>query len=254
MPENFPTSPENIDTKKSEHLKEGVLPIMACVGTLEDFFNKKAIKENPFIPNPINPTKATTMVDFNAKPEELSKENIKNAGRYTYVISPVDERDKISSKFFDCTGIVACGIDKKTGQNISFLSHQNPERFLGRAQKQFLADLRERIMELKEKSTEGTVDVVIVGGQYVDLPNAEEERARYLESIRLLGEEVKKIMGFEPVVITGPKLWGLDGKEDDTVFFQNEGRRLYIIRPHVGDNSTESFLPSELDAQKEKWV
>ena len=75
-----------------------------------------------------------------------------------------------------------------------------------------------------------------------------------IEGSKLSDEEVKKIMGFEPVVITGPKLWGLDGKEDDTVFFQNEGRRLYIIRPHVGDNSTESFLPGELDEQKEKWV
>jgi len=72
------------------------------------------------------------------------------------------------------------------------------------------------------------------------------EQKNYLESIELLSTEVVKILGVEPVVITGPKMYS----GDDDVYYDNERRRIYIIRPKAGDVSTESFLPSDVKGQE----
>lgn len=101
--------------------------------------------------------------------------------------------------------------------------------------------------EIKERSVEGTIDAVIFGGMYIkDWVRIQKD---YLESVKLLTTEIKNILGFEPLVITGPKT--VLGNDD--VFYDNEHRRLYIIRPEVGDESTKSYWPSDIDKQKKKW-
>ena len=238
-----------INSLKSEHLNEGVSPIMACVGsprqfaenpgTEEEFWNS-ARNNNPDIRN----------VDYYGDSRELKSQNFKNAGEYSYVISPVDETDKFSAGFKDCTGVIVTGVDKKTGQNVSFLSHEDPTHFLdGKKNKSdFIASLQERLLEIKEKSEGGTIDAVVVGGNYYR--DDEEYLERYKKSIELLSREISKIFGFEPVIMTGPK--SEYGKDD--VFFDNKNRRLYIRRPVVGDSTTESFVHSDIKNQGEKWL
>lgn len=74
-----------------------------------------------------------------------------------------------------------------------------------------------------------------------------------------MAEEVRNVFGFEPVVITGPKALpddptGMAFYNYDSIFYENNARRLYIMRPVVGDATTESFLPSEIAKQKDKWL
>jgi hypothetical protein len=188
-------------------------------------------------------------VNYYANPRDLERENFKNHGRDSYVISPIDNLDKLSKSFFNCTGVVVAGYDKTTGENISFLSHEDPDYFLNRESNWngFVSDLRERLAELKEKCAEGTIDAAIVGGNYFH--GTIRRDADYLESIRLLATETEKVLGFEPIVITGPKV--ARGSED--VFYENKTRRLYISRPEIGNGSSESFKPSELGDQERKW-
>lgn len=88
-------------------------------------------------------------------------------------------------------------------------------------------------------------------------PEIDEEifMKNYLESIKLLSETAKKEIGFEPLVITGPKT---EAKIYDHIFYDNNHRRLYLIRDKVKDkeadfNTIQSFLPSEIEERKKNW-
>jgi hypothetical protein len=223
----FLEEPPNV--LKSEHLKEGERPIMACVGTLEQYL------ENG--PDEVDAIEHESRdVNFFKDPQDLAKSKFKNGGFNTYAISPLDQLDKFSTGYIDCTGVVASGRDKETGEYISFLSHQSPAYFLDKdkfSTEKFKRDLKESLDELRKRSEEGTVDVAIVGGNH----------SNYKKSVDLLANEVKNVFGFEPVDIAGPNHFG----GGDKVFYDNKNRRLYIIR--------DLALPSEYknDPQKQPF-
>ncbi len=111
----------------SEHLKEGVKPIVTCLGTPKDY------EDAPGYKFPDGQGSATaTNVDtiYNPNSPEKVNLNVLNAGQETYAISMIDSLDKYSKGFICCTGLVVVGKDKVTGKNISFLTHQNPKHFL----------------------------------------------------------------------------------------------------------------------------
>lgn len=245
--------PKPVNPLKSEHLKPGIKPIMACVGTIDEF-KQNENERIGFFENMISKDISNTHnVNYYGSHEELIDQGFKNASSYSYVISKIDDLDKFSKSFINCTGIIITGCDKKTSKNISFLSHQDPAYFLGKSfnKNKFTKDLREQLINLKEKSVEGTIDAVIVGGNYFKEEDDRNFREDYFNSIKLLSKEVKEILGFEPVVMIGPKIIK-SGKKDD-VFYDNDNRRLYIIRPKVGDATTESFLPSDIENQEKRW-
>lgn len=201
-------------------------------------------------------------VNYYGNPDELNKQGFKNPEFDSYVISPIDSLNKFSKSFKNCTGLVVTGIDKETGKNISFLSHQDPAYFLYKKDSsKFVKDLREQIEKLKKRCLDGTIDAVIVGGNYFKNDKQFQEgylnsirkqfQEDYLNSIKLLSQETENILGFEPVVMTGPKTNPGGGR--DNVFYDNDHRRLYIVRPKVADESTKSYLPSDIDKQEEKW-
>lgn len=232
---------------KSEHLKDDVSRIMACIGTPEQFIEEPGDMSEFFSDSPLNQN-SNRNVDYYGEPDELNRQKFKNAGRNSYVISSVDNSNKFSESFKNCTGLIVTGLDKETGKNISFLSHQDPHYFLsGHTTKGFKNDLGKQLRELKERCIDRTIDAVIVGGNYFEArPNF---KKAYLESIGLISKEVKNILGFEPVVMTGPKT--VSGRDD--VFYDNDHRRLYIMRPEVAKESTKSYLPSDIKNQRRKW-
>ena len=229
------------------HLKKGVRPIMACVETREQ------LEKNPNVETAMfsdDETEKQNMkeVDYYGRPEDLNKQNFKNAGYESYVISTIDDSNKFSKSFKNCTGLVVSGVDKETGKNISFISHEDPGYFLDQRENKnrFVHDLEQQLREFKERSDEGTIDAVIVGGNYF---KSGDYRIDYLSSIELLSDEISKVLGFKPLVMTGPKT----AHGSDSIFFENENKRLYIVRPEVGDKTTESYMTNELDKQKKKW-
>ena len=70
-----------------------------------------------------------------------------------------------------------------------------------------------------------------------------------LKSIKFLTEIIKKELGFEPLVITGPKTI----PTTDCVFYDNEKRRLYLMRGKNDFNAMQSFTPSEIEKMRKKW-
>jgi hypothetical protein len=154
--------------KKQEHLENGEKPIFVCVGSRKDFdgkfpkrsrFFNRLFKNNPKIHN----------VDYYEHPNGLDEKKFLHNGHNSHVFSIIDDSDKESEKFYDCTGLVAVGRDKQTLENISFLSHQDPAQFYdnGNLKNKFIQNLLSRLNEMKEKSVSGSVDVVIVGGNNI---------------------------------------------------------------------------------------
>jgi hypothetical protein len=242
-----PNSSEYKNTLKSEHLSKGVKPIMICVDTAD---NRAAFEKKDFraeMKNALN-------VNFFGYPEDLDDEDIKNAGIGTYAVSPVNERNKFSRGYCECTGVIVSGVDKETGKNISFLSHQDPNDLLTGHPEKFSADIRSQLLEIKNKCEEGTIDAVIMGGNYITKKGNKKAlkstRENYDHVISALSEEIKSALGFEPVVIVGPK--NVPG--DDHLYFDNDNRRLHIFRPETGDVSSESYLPKDFAEQEKKWA
>lgn len=249
----------NIDPLRREHLKEDVQPITACIGTRKDLgvWETKRKKTKKGGLEEQNRALNITDVDYYADDEKLSaqgfdvlttsRDNVK-----VYVISPVDNTPKTSREYINCTGIIVVGQEVGTNENISFVSHQNPNEFF-KSKDNFYALIKalgKRISELKERSEEGTIDVVIVGGNYFSHDGL--SRTDYVKSIELLSFIVQQNLGFQPLVMTGPKTVD-SANEGDHIFFDTKHRRLYIERSSVGDETSEPFVASKVKQQKDKW-
>lgn len=250
-----------------EHLNPGVSPIMACVGTREDFEEEPTPgltdRLHYFGENP-----QTLLVDYYATDSENNMKGIKHAGEKTYAISEISGLNKFSLKYANCTGVIVAGQDKVNGKNISFFTHQDSMKILpeGEVRKHFIADLKSRLEELQNRTVPGTVDAVIFGGSFLDNSTWTEEDTKivgekvdfekeYTDSINLLSAQISDVLGFEPTVIAGPKT--MHGRDD--AIYDNEHRRLYLRRPKIGDNPSEnfnssgSFSPQKMSEREEVW-
>jgi len=231
---NEPQPTQESDVLKSEHLTEGFRPIMACVGSEEEYGDEiKKLKDLEIVSHDI---------DFEANPSSLKEKGFKSAGHKSYVISPIDERPKFTKHLFDCTALIVVGREIGTQTELSFLTHQNPKEFLYFQKKAFVKHLTERLKELKEKCSEGSIDVVIAGG------NLREDALVYQQSLQILDSVVQETCGFEPLVISGPK----EAQGSDKIYFDTQTRRAYIVRPDT-DHYKDVFKPSEVGEMKEKW-
>lgn len=197
---NTNSATERINPIHSEHLKDGINPIFACVG------NPKQFEENPSLATmlfsgdrlkyraEINKRIAdlgVTNVDWFGDPSFQKKHGMKNEGSASFVISKLDGTDKFSSEFYSCLGLLATGKDKATGKDLSFLAHVSVYHLFGDAKDAFTifgSAIRGSLNELRDKSADGTVDIVIFGGDF----NSDTPRGRK-NILILLNSWLKKL-------------------------------------------------------------
>jgi len=227
--------PQQIDySSRYEHLAEGFQPIMACVGTREEYGEELSEIKNI--------EKVGHNVDLDSDTEDLEAKDFKNGGKYTYVISTIDKEPKFTEGVFMCTSLAAVGREKKSGDELSFLTHQNPRYFLNKKRWIFTKHLQEKIEELEKRCLKGSIDIVIVGGEFNDKRSDE-----YEQSLKTLSDAVRETLGFEPLVVCGPK----DDGHDD-VYFNTQERKLYITRPEYSHYNSV-FKPGEIEEVEKKW-
>ncbi len=101
---------KEVPPNKPSHLKEGVMPIVACLGEPEQF-KQTDLQLYKQIFNAWNGNSHN--IDFYGGSIYYNKK-AKHHGENTYIISPVDNLDKFSNSYYDCTGIIVTGQDKKT--------------------------------------------------------------------------------------------------------------------------------------------
>ena len=245
--------PKEEEESKSEIvLREGIYPIMTCLGTEEDF-DYQLYDIERFSINP-----GAKVIDFSETSENHTENGFTHDGYETYIISAIDSDDKGSDDYLDCTGIVAVGVDRETGENISFMSHQAPKKFLEKHRQKFLEDLRNHLKELKDRSEDQTIDIRIFGGNFlppgryrhdqgVKIIKSESYMNNYVDSIRILSETIRECLGFDPEVI-GPKLQ----TGFDTAYFDTKSRRLYLVRPYI-DEISSTVPPEWIEEMGRNW-
>lgn len=199
---------------------------------------------------------------YSREPEEHEKRGEKNAGRGSYVISAISERNKQSGGFKNCTGLVLVGTDISSGHTVSMMSHQHAEQILLRKADEFDRDLVASLQAFVAQTQEGTRDAVIVGGNYFSASAGYKNRSlatfgtNYVDSIKKIARPVREIMHVEPHVVIGPSM--ASGKQHAAdVALDTEHRRLYILRPPqphkaFGENDI-SFPASEVDQHVPVW-
>lgn len=230
-----------------DHLESPDLAIQTCIGSLEThqrdlpekFYNLLFTKDfnDPSIDN----------IDFSSSCEKKQERGQLSGGGRTYVISELNDKDKFSSGYYHCTGIIAVGKDKETGQNISFASHcplYSQNSLNNPTFKKLQSDLLDNLIKLKLMSEEGTVDAVVFGGIVIeDLEQYKGDAKKYEFMMNLYQSTISTSLGFSPISVGGPKP-DLTLTGTDNMYFDNQTRRLYLLRPRFSEKV--SALPKKL--------
>ena len=223
---------------------EGTKPIIACVGPLDDY--KEGDPTSKWQDKFRTGTKNLTDVDWYSS----------SGDRGGMVASEIDATNKKTNGLADCTSLIVTGIEKlKNGKmrNISFLTHQDPKEFSHdnkyNRKEEFVTHLNKLLTEMKMRCIPGTIDAVLAGGSYVEkgvdiLGYPVANIQGYENSVKIIGEETKGILGFEPQVVNGPNI-----TYQDDIYYDNDERRLYVIRPKVNPD-VMNFPTSDLDKVK----
>ena len=160
---------------------------------------------------------------------EDAEKGIMGAGPDSYVISPISKQNLFSNKYINCTGALGIGQDKISGEQVAFISHQDPEFLLHKgteASAKFLTDMKATLNDLVTRSEENTVEVVLFGGNDDPMDPASKKTVDYKKSIEMLKRSVQDVLGYEPVIIDGPN--HLAGAIDITVSVKE--RKIFIGR------------------------
>jgi len=219
---------------KSEHLSKEFSPIILSVGSVDQH-----LIDDDLIIEAYKLTQRSINVKYGELGSSLDKKGFKNDGTATYIISTIDTKAKISEGFVNCTGCIVVGVDKNTGENISFLSHQDPFHFTDDGVLNFADDFSESLLKMKDRSVEGSIDAIVVGGNIVGGNEKKGGEEYYKESIELISELVRRRLGFLPVISTQAKKSG----GGDSVIFDTEKRRAYLVRSEKINNSQGSNVP-----------
>jgi hypothetical protein len=220
--------------QKPKHLNPGVKPIIACLEEMDELDLGRAYAGRDFLKDSY---RTAHDVDYRGEPRYLQLKNFLHNDMRSYVISTIDSQDKYSEGYQDCTGLVVSGVTPD-GQKISFITHQDPKDFLHieGVKESFIHDLRIRFAEMKQRCGDdsGNIDVVMIGGKYAPTISVRDYgevnfKKDYVDSIKLLTLETKNALGFEPIIINGPKVEGAS----DNIYYNNENKRLYYVRPKI---------------------
>lgn len=178
------------------------------------------------------------------------------AGTHSCTISKTNNSDKWSREYRNCTAIVAIGKSRETGENISFLTHQDPHFFLSRKPYESLNMTRSEYFSRKLKwamerllllSEEGSVDVIILWGR-TEWYNTEE----YEESIFYLDAVIAPLIGVSPAIIAGPTFTAKTWDSDKAVYVDTKRRRVYFFRKYHETESLSHWTSANVKELLEK--
>lgn len=176
------------------------------------------------------------IIDYFWSLDEKEKLNILHDWERTYSISDCNSSSKHSYWYADCTWIIAVWRDIETWENISLLTHQDPEYLFYRWNtNNFSKDLSTRLKSLVSRSINWTLDIVVYWW-YFRYDELNEAYIKYIKSLKLLNSIILKETNITPVIINWPNLhlhiWATD------VYLDTKRRVIHLIRPFQRINIT----------------
>lgn len=153
----------------------------------------------------------------------------------TYTISQIDDSDKFSSWYYDCTWIVCSGISQSTSKIVSFLSHQDPSKVLYEYKSAFIEDFYTRLWQMTEIAHPWTIDIGIFGWY---IKHTDTYAHDYTEVIKLVRDVVKKVLSNNIDVLIGPsnpkekeKNYSTSIDESADFYYDNSNSVLFSYKP-----------------------
>ncbi len=250
MPNTNNPLPDDIDTLRWAHLTNRKDMILTCVHNdsnidswLEKYRAKMADDFLYYMPELPNHTLSRDTSIFKTVLKEHD---------YCAVISHINIKNKFSKWYYDCTGIVAIGRDKETGENISFLTHQNPMYLEGGAPKESFSHAVTTALEaLREKSVQWSIDIVILWGlgyltSSEDKNLAERNFRRYTKVIEWLNDIIFNVMKFYPVAVCSPLVFPSNNGSKD-IFIDTQKRQIHFWKPTRKGNCNVSYITDKVN-------
>lgn len=140
-----------------------------------------------------------SFVNYTGMPNTLQKEGMVCPERLTYVISSCDARDKYTLSLDTCTSIIAIGTDKKTGEQISIVSHQDPSEFTKKWKSDWEKDIRSSLRQIKERCATESAQCFVVGGLFF------EDDKEFTTSEDMINTACRDIFGTRPTRLSEPE-------------------------------------------------
>jgi len=151
----------------------------------------------------------------------------------TFTISEINENDKFSTDYFDCTWIVCSWVSLETWKKISFLSHQDPLRVLYWHNKLFKESIVENLRYLDERIYSNTFSIWLFWWSVMD---REVIVSDYFEVVKMIRALVLKTLDRWLDVLIWPNhpCWTVWSENEDVAshfHYDNEYWVLYSSKP-----------------------
>jgi len=199
-------------------------------------------------------------LDFYDRQKKNAESGILSNGTHSYVISPVTENPIYSPEYRNCQGIILAATDRD-GKAQAIMTHHNPEIFPEKeSYAQFKADMRGRIRELMSQTLDGTLDVVMFGGDAFQHEESESVIDKSMDRgddyqivAELVAELIESETGIKPRIVEGPRIkWSPNGQQ--IAIYDTPNRHLHILvreaAPNSGKNLEVEDIRQELDDLK----
>lgn len=161
----------------------------------------------------------------------------------TYTISSINDLNKYSSDYYDCTWIICTWISRLTGERISFLSHQDPIQILDFYKKEFVFAFTKRLKEMVQLAYFDSIDIWIFAWT---IQNCDIYESNYLEMVKLISQIVKKILAKNVEIIIWPNY--PDEKslksEASSFYFDNDKNVIFAYKPTQNNSLANISFPS----------
>ena len=113
----------------------------------------------------------------------------------------LNENDKFSTDYFDCTWVVCSWVSKETWKNISFLSHQDSLKILEWSKQSFEEGIIERLRYMNERTYTDTFSVWLF---WWSVDSVEMKFSNYFEIVKMIRILVSKTLNRKLDVLIWP--------------------------------------------------
>lgn len=155
-----------------------------------------------------------------------------------FVISNITDKPLYSTEYKDCTAIVWIWKDKKTWENISFLTHQWPDRLFREKENtknEFTNKIDLIIKKLKNKCESWTIDITLLWWRNDD------DFENYEKILNLTNQIVEQNLWFSLQVSAWPSLYNWITNTSKNIIVDTKNRRILLFKEYTEPSENTDF-------------
>lgn len=211
------------------------------------YYIKTWLYNSPWMKIPVSMIlKDANYIDYYRNNEKVAKENLKFSNHNSFVISNIDSSNKYSKDYLNCTWIIAIWESEETWENISFLTHQNTIWYMEKIKwldTLFKQKLEESLLELKSKSKNGTIDIVIMWWNDIN------DFADYTKTIKFLDNIISESTWISAEVVWWPSIVKNLKTKNNTkdIVLNTSDRKIFLFKEYSKIEDNINFYANKIN-------